>query len=186
MMAVVGMLAFNFSTVLPLFTTRDLGGGESTFTVVFSVLSVGALLGALWAARRRSSSVRSVGRSAVAFGAALLAFAASPALVAALPLALVVGFTSVAFLTSSTAIVQLEAEPSMRGRVLALQAVLFLGSTPIGGPIVGWVSEEWGARVGILLGAVATLSAGAWGLAMSSRADGTGAVPRWGSVSAGR
>jgi hypothetical protein len=98
----------------------------------------------------------------------------------------VVGFTSVAFLTSSTAIVQLEAEPSMRGRVLALQAVLFLGSTPIGGPIVGWVSEEWGARVGILLGAVATLSAGAWGLAMSSRADGTGAVPRWGSVSAGR
>jgi MFS family permease len=186
MMAVVGMLAFNFSTVLPLFSNRDLGGGDSTFTVLFSVLSVGALLGALWAARRRTSSVRSVGRSAVAFGAALLVFAAAPVLAVALPLALVVGFTSVAFLTSSTAIVQLESEPSMRGRVLALQAVLFLGSTPIGGPIVGWISEQWGARVGILLGAVGTLSAGAWGLAMSSRSDGTGAVPRWGSVSAGR
>jgi MFS family permease len=106
-------------------------------------------------------------------------------LAVALPLSLVVGFTSVAFLTSSTAIVQLESEPSMRGRVLALQAVLFLGSTPIGGPVVGWVSEQWGARVGILLGAVATLLAGAWGLAAASRSEGAGSVPRWRSVGVG-
>ena len=57
------------------------------------------------------------------------------------------GVASITFLVSSTAIVQLEAAPEMRGRVLALQAMLFLGSTPIGGPIVGWVSDQFGARV---------------------------------------
>ena len=186
MMGVIGMLAFNFSTVLPLFSTRDLGGDESTFTMLFAVLSLGALLAALWTARRRSVSVRRVGWSAVAFGVALLVFSTAPTLWVALPLALGLGFTSVAFLTSSTAIVQLESEPTMRGRVLALQAMLFLGSTPIGGPIVGWVSENWGARVGLLVGAVATLLAGAWGLAAAGRADGVGLVLPWRSANAER
>jgi hypothetical protein len=57
----------------------------------------------------------------------------------------------------------------MRGRVLALQAMLFLGSTPIGGPIVGWVSQEFGARYGIGLGALAATAAGVWGLAVARR-----------------
>jgi MFS family permease len=186
MMAVVGLLAFNFSTVLPLFVTRDLGGDPSIFTLLFAVLSVGALLGALWAARRRSTSVRRVGWSAVAFGVAMSVFAAAPGFGSAVPLALVVGFTSVSFLTSSTAIVQLDAEPSMRGRVLALQAMLFLGSTPIGGPIVGWVSEHWGARVGLLLGAASAVLAGAWGLWSASR-DGEEPAPAlWGTPAVGR
>jgi MFS family permease len=81
----------------------------------------------------------------------------------------VLGMTSIAFLTASTAIVQIEAAPEMRGRVLALQAVLFLGSTPIGGPIVGWVSQEFGARYGVGLGAVAAVCAGMWGLMRARR-----------------
>jgi MFS family permease len=76
----------------------------------------------------------------------------------------VLGASSIAFLTASTAIVQIEAAPEMRGRVLALQAMLFLGSTPIGGPIVGWVSQAFGARYAIALGAVAALGAGTWGM----------------------
>jgi MFS family permease len=80
------------------------------------------------------------------------------------------GMASIAFLTASTAIVQIEAAPEMRGRVLALQAMLFLGSTPIGGPIVGWVSEQFGARYAIGLGAVAALGAGAWGMLQAQRA----------------
>jgi MFS family permease len=72
--------------------------------------------------------------------------------------------SSIAFLTASTAIVQIEAAPEMRGRVLALQAMLFLGSTPIGGPIVGWVSQQFGARYAIGLGALAALGAGVWGM----------------------
>jgi MFS family permease len=81
----------------------------------------------------------------------------------ALVLGLALGLTSITFLVSSTAIVQTKAAPEMRGRVLALQAMLFLGSTPVGGPIVGWVAEEFGARWSIALGAAAALGAGLWG-----------------------
>ena len=164
MMAVVGTFAFNHSTVLPLFAVRDLGGSDGTYTLLFSVLSVGALAGSLFAARRERVGVRSVGVSAVAFGASMALLALTPDIPTAALAAVVMGATSVAFLTASTAVVQLRARPEMRGRVLALQAMLFLGSTPIGGPLIGWVSETLGARAGLLVGAVAALAIGAWGV----------------------
>jgi hypothetical protein len=80
-----------------------------------------------------------------------------------------VGVASITFMTASTAIVQLRADPAMRGRVLALQAIVFLGSTPIGGPIVGWVSEQYGARSGVMLGGIGALVAAAYGWRASRR-----------------
>jgi MFS family permease len=163
MMAVVGTLSYNFQTVFPLFTTRDLHGNGTTFTILFSIVSAGALVGALGVARRKTISVRDVAVAAIWYGVALAAMAFAPNQAVAYALGPLLGITSIAFLTASTAIVQIEAAPDMRGRVLALQAVLFLGSTPIGGPIVGWVSQAFGARYGVGLGAVAALAAGAWG-----------------------
>ncbi|MEY2458283.1 MAG: hypothetical protein QOG30_113 [Acidimicrobiaceae bacterium] len=165
MMGVVGTLSYNFQTVFPLFTTRDLHGTESTFTILFSVVSVGALVGALATARRRSISVRSVALASLFYGVSMAVMAIVPNQLAAFAAGVVLGVSSIAFLTASTAIVQIEAAPEMRGRVLALQAMLFLGSTPIGGPIVGWVSQQFGARYAIGLGAVAALLAGVWGMA---------------------
>jgi MFS family permease len=164
MMGVVGTLSYNFQTVFPLFTTRDLHGTESTFTILFSVVSVGALVGALATARRRSISVRSVALASLFYGVSMAVMAIAPNQLTAFAAGVVLGVSSIAFLTASTAIVQIEAAPEMRGRVLALQAMLFLGSTPIGGPIVGWVSQQFGARYAIALGAVAALLAGAWGM----------------------
>jgi MFS family permease len=164
MMAVVGTLSYNFQTVFPLFITRDLHGTGTTYTLLFSVVSVGALVGALATARRTSISVRAVAGSAVGYGAAMALMAVAPNQAVALAVGVVLGVTSIAFLTASTAIVQIEAAPEMRGRVLALQAMLFLGSTPVGGPIVGLVSQQLGARYAIGLGALAALGAGAWGL----------------------
>jgi len=172
MMTVIGTFAFNFQTVFPLFTLRDLDGNEGTFTLLFSMMSVGSLIGALRAARRANTTVRTVSLSALAFGVALTAMAVAPGLWAAFPIGLVVGIASITFLTSSTAIVQLQADPMMRGRVLALQAMVFLGSTPIGGPIVGLVAEAFGARYAVAMGAAAALGAGAWGMATVRRADG--------------
>jgi len=177
MMAVVGTLAYNFQTVFPLFTTRDLHGNGTTFTILFSVVSLGALVGALSVARRKTMSVHTVAMAAIWYGVALAAMAFAPNPAAAYVLGLFLGVTSIAFLTASTAIVQIEAAPDMRGRVLALQAVLFLGSTPIGGPIVGWVSQQFGARYGVGLGAVAALLAGAWGLLRARRLAETPLVP---------
>jgi MFS family permease len=169
MMAVVGTLSYNFQTVFPLFATRDLHGTASTFTLLFSVVSVGALIGALSVARRTTISVTTVARTSVAYGIALALMAIAPNEPVALVLGLVLGVTSIGFLTASTSIVQMEASPEMRGRVLALQAMLFLGSTPIGAPIVGWVAEEYGARDAIGVGAIAALGAGLWGLSVVRR-----------------
>jgi MFS family permease len=165
MMAVIGTLAFNFSTVLPLFATRDLGGSELTFSLLMSVVSVGSLAGALASARRKDVSVHLVSGTAVAFGASMLLLALAPNQPIAFLIGVVMGATSITFMTTSTSIVQLRADPSMRGRVLALQAIVFLGSTPLGGPIVGAISERFGARWALTLGALATVGAGLYGLA---------------------
>jgi MFS family permease len=162
MMGVVGTLAFNFQVVLPVFVARDLGGDGASFTALFSVMAVGSLVGALVGARRTSVTVAQVTAATAAFGVSLLVMALVPTLVVAFPVGLLVGFTSISFMTTCTAIVQLRADPTMRGRVLALQAILFLGSTPIGGPLLGAVSDWAGARAGLVLGGVAALAVAAW------------------------
>ena len=176
MLAVVGTLSYNFQTVFPLFVTRDLGGSDAVFTAMFSVVSIGSLVGALVTARRSDIGVRHVGLAAIGYGVTMALMALSPNVGVAMVLGLALGLASITFIVSSTAIVQLRSAPEMRGRVLALQAMLFLGSTPVGGPIVGWVADHFGARYSVGLGAVAALVAGAWGLAVVRR-DGRRGVP---------
>jgi MFS family permease len=163
MMALVGMFAFNFSVVMPLFAKRTLHGSDTTFTILLSVVSVGSLIGALLTARRKATSVHDVVVGAVLFGVSLFLLAASPTLFTSFPLAVFMGLSSIVFMTSSTAIVQMRAAPEMRGRVLALQAIVFLGTTPIGGPVVGAVCQAFGARMGFVVGGTSCLAAAAWG-----------------------
>lgn len=183
MMAIVGTLAFNFQVVFPLFVTRDIGGDDTTFTILLSIVSLGSLGGALATARRKHIDIRLVGLSALAFGASLTAMALAPNLAVLLPTGILVGVGSIAFLTSSTAIVQVQADPSMRGRVLALQAMVFLGSTPVGGPILGWICDAFGARYAIGVGAVGCFVAGGWGLAMARRDSGESVTPAEAKIS---
>jgi predicted MFS family arabinose efflux permease len=164
MAAIVGVLTFNFQVVFPLMVTRTFGGTEATFTILFSVISIGSLVGALITARRQTIDLRDVAAAALFFGIAMMLFAGAPDLAWAFPLGLLVGGGSVAFLTSSTAIVQVNAAPEMRGRVLALQAIVFLGSTPLGGPLVGWIADSFGPRVAVLVGGLAACAAAGWGV----------------------
>jgi MFS family permease len=169
MMAIVGTLTFNFQVVFPLFVEKTLHGDVGSFTLLFSVTSIGSLVGALATARRKTAELRDVVVTTAIFGVAMAILAFMPNLGAAYPVSMLVGFGSIAFMTTSTAIVQLRADAAMRGRVLALQAMVFLGSTPIGGPILGWICDWLGARAGILVGAAAALGAAAWGSAMLRR-----------------
>lgn len=171
MMGVIGALAFNFQVVLPLFVTDTFAGAPSTFTLLLSAMSAGSLVGALVGARRTQVETPHVIAAAATFGAAMVALALAPWLWIAFPLGVLVGVTSITFLTTSTAIVQMKSDPTMRGRVLALQAILFLGSTPIGGPIVGYVCDLWGARAGLALGGIAAIGAAAWGRMAVRRDD---------------
>ena len=163
MMTIIGTLAFNFSVTMPLLIEGPLGGGTSSFTTLFSIVSLGSLLGALATARRASVDGHHVVVGATGFGLSLAALAVAPNLAAAFVVAPVLGVTSILFLTSSTATVQLLADPVYRGRVLAIQAMVFLGSTPIGGPLVGWVADSVGPRLAVALGAVACLGAAVYG-----------------------
>jgi MFS family permease len=169
MMAVVGTLSFNFQVVMPLFVERTFHGNTGTFTLLFSTVAVGSLIGALATARRKVINVSNVVFESAAFGIAMLVFAASPTLVSSFPLGVIVGCFSIAFMTASTAIVQVRSAPEMRGRVLALQAIVFLGSTPIGGPILGAICDWLGARAGIVVGGLAALGAAVWGHAAAKR-----------------
>jgi len=163
MMAVVGTLSFNFQVVLSLFVEKTFHGGTGMFTLLFSTTAVGSLMGALSTARRKTIEARDVIVASAAFGIAMCVLAASPDLGIAFPLGIALGWTSISFMTASTAIVNLRSAPEMRGRVLALQAIVFLGSTPIGGPLLGIICDEYGARAGLVVGGVAALGAALFG-----------------------
>jgi MFS family permease len=160
--AVIGTLAFNYQVTLPLFAERTLNGDATTFTWLYATMSLGSVAGALTVARRRDMSVAFLvtGGFAMAIATTALSFAPNTplALVAAVPL----GFSSLMLISGTNAVVQLKADPAMRGRVLALVSMVFMGSTPIGGPIVGWISQQWDARAGLMVGAVATALITIW------------------------
>lgn len=169
MLAIIGTLTFNFSVVMPLLVERTLHGSDASFTLMYSVLSTGALLGALGAARRKTVDIRMVVVAAAGFGAAMLVFGAVPSLAAGFLVAGAVGFTSVSFMTLSTAIVQVRAHPAMRGRVIALQSILLLGTTPFGGPLLGLICDAFGPRAGVALGGLAALAAAGLGFLAGRR-----------------
>lgn len=168
-MALVGTLAFNFTTVLPLLAKEDFGGTASTYALLTGVMGAGAIVGALVAGARGRTSPQIVASSSVLFGAAMALVAVAPGLGTALAALVLVGAASVTFTSSTNAALQLAAPPAVRGRVMALYAVVFLGSTPIGAPLVGLVDDAFGARSGLAVGAVAALVAGGLSLARLRR-----------------
>lgn len=170
MTAIIGTFAMNFPVVFPLFVKEDLGGTDTTFTILYAVIALGSLVAALVTARQTSISHRDVVRGSLWFGVSLVVMAFSPSLATTFPASLFLGFASILVITTTTAMVQLNTAPVMRGRVLALQAMVLLGSTPIGGPVLGVVCDAYGARAGFLLGAVACFVAAAWGVAAVRRA----------------
>ena len=169
MTAIIGTFAMNFPVVFPLFVKENLGGTDTTFTILYSVVAIGSLAAALVSARRTGISHRDVVRGAVLFGVSMLVMAVSPSLATTVAASLFVGFASIVVITTTTAMVQLSTAPVIRGRVLALQAMVLLGSTPIGGPLLGWVCEMFGARAGFVVGAAACFVAAAWGAAAVRR-----------------
>lgn len=169
MMALVGCLAYEFQVVLPVVAQETFGGDARTYGFLTAAMGVGAVVGGLFVAARGRTGLRALVFASLAFGLAMAIVAFAPSLVVALVGMTVVGATSVAFLSMGNSTLQLAAAPTMRGRVMALWAVAFLGSTPIGGPIAGAVSQAWGGRAGLAMGAAACLLAALMGLVVMRR-----------------
>jgi MFS family permease len=153
---VIGTLAFNYQVTLPLLAERDLGGDAGTFTMLYAVMSLGSVVGALAVARQSSITLKFLLVGGAGMAVFMTALSVAPTTAWALAAALPVGFTSFLVISGTNAMAQIEADPAMRGRVLALFSTVFLGSTPIGGPIVGWISQEMSPRAGLAVGAIAT------------------------------
>ena len=180
MMAIIGMLTYEFTVTLPLFAEHTFGSGASGYAAMTAAMGLGAVFGGLWTASHAGVTAVRVVRAAAVFGVSTLLAAAAPTLTLALVALLAVGFCSISFLSLANSTLQLESAPEMRGRVMALWTVAFLGSTPIGGPLVGWIGEHVGAREALALGGVAALLAAGLGMTTIARhaaADEPVAVP---------
>jgi MFS family permease len=147
------------------------GGGAAAYGVMASVMGVGAVVGGLISAARPRPRARALCLAAIGWGIAILAAAAAPSLPLELAALVFVGYGSITFNSLAKTTLQLAAEPTMRGRVMALWALAWLGSTPIGGPIVGWVGQDVGARWSLVIGGLPTVLCGILALPALARID---------------
>jgi MFS family permease len=154
MMAAVGCLAYEFQVSLPVMASRGLHAGATGFGFMTAAMGVGAVLGGLLVAARGKTGLRPLVIAATGFGAALALATVAPSLPLELVALGLAGWASISFMSMGNSTLQLTAAPRMRGRVMSLWFVAFQGSTPIGGPIVGWLMAVAGARAGLGVAAV--------------------------------
>ncbi|MEA2973554.1 MAG: hypothetical protein QOG82_2012 [Actinomycetota bacterium] len=159
LVAVVGTFGMNFGVILPLLARFTFDGGAPMYGWLTSAMSLGSLVGALTAAGRVGPTRRMLVGAGVAFGVLTVGAALAPSVWALGAVLVLVGVAIMLFLATANTTLQLATDPAMRGRVMALYGLVFLGSTPLGGPFLGWVSGRWGGRWGLALSGVVSLAA---------------------------
>jgi MFS family permease len=170
MMAIVGTLSYEFQVLLPLVAKYTFHGSAATYSALTAAMGAGAVVGGLLTASRRHSGPLALVKATLALGAVILVAAAAPTLTLEMAALVAVGAASITFLSLGTTVLQLEAAPEMRGRVMGLWAVAFIGSTPVGGPIIGFIGQHAGPRIGLVVGGSAAVFAGTLGLGTAVRA----------------
>jgi len=164
MMAIIGTLTYEFQVALPLLAQFTFAGGAPAYAALTSAMGVGSVIGAFYTANRTKINLKLLIFAAVFLGVSMLLVSIARTLNQAVLAMVVVGIFSINLTSLGNVILQTESPSSMRGRVMALWAVVFLGSTPIGGPIVGFLGQHIGPRWGIATGGVAAILAAGWGL----------------------
>lgn len=164
LLVVISTVAFNHITVFPMLADVR-WGDDDAFGLMLATMSFGAFVGALLTARFRIVTLRWFFVTIVIQSLAGFALAWAPSLMMALVWTIPFGIGGAAFVTSASALTQQECPADMRGRLLALQAVAFLGSTPIGGPLSGWIADNVSVEWALAYGSVVSLVCLAIGLA---------------------
>jgi MFS family permease len=153
-----GTFGMNFQITSALMATQVFGKGAGEFGILGSAMAVGSLTGALLAARRTRIRMRLLVGAALGFGAAEVVAGLLPSYVAFAAFAPVIGLCTLTLLNSANATMQLESDPALRGRVMALYMTIVMGGTPLGSPIIGWIGEHLGARWTLISGGVLTMA----------------------------
>jgi MFS family permease len=161
LMGLVGTLGFNFQVVLPLLAKFSFESGAMTYAALVSAMAVGSIAGALVNGHRGRTGPRLIAGGALAFGVSALLAAAMPNLALEILMLALLGAAAVTFAATINSTLQLAVTPEMRGRVMALYSVVFLGSTPIGAPLTGWLAQNYDPRVALCLAGASGLLA-AW------------------------
>jgi MFS family permease len=163
MVAIIGTLTYEFQVSLPLLAQFTFNGDAETYAILNAAFGIGAVAGGLVAATSRRASIRMFVCTAALFGLTTLATAFAPSMEVAIAALVFVGVSSIFFTTLANTTLQLGSAPEMRGRVMAFWSIAFIGSTAIGGPVIGWVGEYAGPRWGLAVGGLVAVIAAAWG-----------------------
>jgi predicted MFS family arabinose efflux permease len=174
LLTVWGVLAYEWVITLPLLARDVFAGGAETYGLMFSAMGVGAVIGGLLVAGQVTPTPRSLRGAAFAFAGLTLLLAVTPWLAVALLLLSLLGGATIALRTLGTVLIQLDAAPELRGRVLAFAAMSLTGSTAVGAPLVGWMADVLGIRLTLASGAVATIFAAVWMSRSARHADEAG------------
>ncbi len=161
LMALVGTFGLNFQVILPLLARFSFDGGAGVYATLVAAMGAGSVIGALATGAHGRTDARLITGAALSFGVLAGLAAVMPSIALEVPMVALLGASAVTFAAAINSSLQLAVEPEMRGRVMALYSVVFLGSTPIGGPLAGWLSEAYDPRVALLLAAGAGIAA-AW------------------------
>jgi len=168
-MAIIGTLTYEFQISLPLLAQFTFHSDATGYAALTAALGLGAVVGGLATASRKTTSFKVLVGAAFLFGLAALLACLMPTLPLAVAAMVLVGVFSIVFSSTGNTTLQLQSDPQMRGRVMALWAIAFLGSTTIGGPVIGFIGQNAGARWGLATGGLAALAAGAYGVAALAR-----------------
>jgi MFS family permease len=167
MMAIVGTLAFEFQVTIPLMADSVFHLGATGFGLLYAALGFGAVVSGVTLAGKVPGSLRTLTIFAAGFGVTLAACAIAPGPASAAVCLALAGAASVVYSSTTNAVLQIGADPAMRGRVVALYVIAFAGSTAVGGPLVGLAAQAFGARASMAVGAIGCAVAVA--LALASR-----------------
>lgn len=168
-----GTFGMNFQITAALMATEVYGKGAGEFGLLGSIVAMGSLAGALLAAGRKRVRIRLLVGAGIGFGLANIVSGLMPTYVAFAAFAPVVGFCMITMLNSANAVLQLESEPLLRGRVMAIYMTIVMGGTPIGSPLIGWVGEAFGARWTLLAGGLLTIAGVLLAVAVHARMTGS-------------
>lgn len=159
MLMIVGTLSYEFSVSLPLLAEFTFKSGATGYAMLLGAFGVGAVIGGLLSAANKNASVKMLIAFSALFGAAMIITSFMPSLMLAMIVIFFVGFFSMLFTTIVRSIMQLESKPEMRGRVAAFWSMGVVGSTAIGGPIIGYIGDYIGPRWGLAFGGIAAIIA---------------------------
>lgn len=159
LVAFIGTFGYNWPIVLSAFAKDVFRQGAGTYGILNTTIAVGSLIGALLAARRTRTRLTMLVAAAIGFGALEMISSVTPWFWLFLPLLLVAGLVGMTFNNTANTTVQLASAPEMRGRVMGVYMLVFTGGTPIGGPLIGWITEHYGARAGFFIGGLVAAAA---------------------------